>query len=91
MLVEGITRAKSTDPVKVAAAISGLKFRGFNGEVEMRKTDHQLLQPLFITEWRKADAKNPYSVENTGWNFQSIREIPSFVAATPTSCQMKRP
>jgi branched-chain amino acid transport system substrate-binding protein len=91
MLIEGITRAKSTDPVKVAAAMSGLKFRGFAGEVEMRRADHQLLQPLFITEWRKADAKNPYSVENTGWNFQPVKEIPSFVAATPTSCQMKRP
>ncbi len=91
MLIEGITRAKSTDPVKVAAAMSGMKFRGFAGEVEMRRADHQLLQPLFITEWRKADAKNPYSVENTGWNFQPVKEIPSFVAATPTSCQMKRP
>jgi branched-chain amino acid transport system substrate-binding protein len=91
MLTEGITRAKSTDPVKVAAAMSGMKFRGFAGEVEMRRADHQLLQPLFITEWRKADAKNPYSVENTGWNFQPVKEIPAFVAATPTSCQMKRP
>jgi branched-chain amino acid transport system substrate-binding protein len=91
MLAAAMTQAKSTDPVKVAAAMSGLKFRGFAGEVEMRKTDHQLLQPLFITEWRKADAKNPYSVENTGWNFQPVKEIPAFVAATPTSCQMKRP
>ena len=32
----------------------------------MRKTDHQLQQGLYISEWRKADAKNPYSVENTG-------------------------
>jgi branched-chain amino acid transport system substrate-binding protein len=57
----------------------------------MRRTDHQLLQPLYITEWRKADAKNAYSVENTGFNFQQVKEIPAFVAATPTSCQMKRP
>jgi branched-chain amino acid transport system substrate-binding protein len=91
MLSEGMARAKSVDPVKVATAMSGMKFNGFNGEIEMRRTDHQLLQPLYITEWRKADAKNPYSVENTGFNFQQVREIPAFVAATPTSCQMKRP
>jgi branched-chain amino acid transport system substrate-binding protein len=91
MLVEGMTRAKSTDPVKVAEQMSGLKFKGFAGEVEMRKQDHQLLQPLFITEWRKADTKVPYSVENTGWNFQEVKAIPAYVAATPTSCQMKRP
>nr|MCU0773626.1 ABC transporter substrate-binding protein [Ideonella sp.] len=92
LLSAGMAAAKSTDPVKVAAAMSGIKFRNFNNvEVEMRKQDHQLLQPLFITEWAKANAKNPYSVENTGFNFQPIRELPAYVAATPTSCQMKRP
>jgi branched-chain amino acid transport system substrate-binding protein len=91
MLTEGMAKAKSTDPVKVATAMSGLKFKGFSGDVEMRKTDHQLQQQIYITEWRKADAKNPYSVENTGFNFQEVKVIPSFVSSTPTSCQMKRP
>ncbi len=91
MLSEGMAKAKSTDPVKVAMAMSGLKFKGFGGEVEMRKADHQLQQPLYITEWRKADAKNPYSVENTGFNFQEVRALPAYVASTPTSCQMKLP
>ncbi|MFO1272619.1 MAG: branched-chain amino acid ABC transporter substrate-binding protein [Rubrivivax sp.] len=91
MLIEGMTRAKSTDPVKVAPALEGLKFKGFQGEVEMRKTDHQLQQGLYISEWRKADAKHPYSVENTGYNFAEVKAIPSYVASTPTSCQMKRP
>jgi branched-chain amino acid transport system substrate-binding protein len=27
----------------------------------MRKTDHQLQQPLYITRWQKTDAKHPYS------------------------------
>jgi branched-chain amino acid transport system substrate-binding protein len=91
MLSEGMAKAKSTDPVKVATAMSGLKFKGFSGDVEMRKTDHQLQQQIYITEWRKADAKNPYSVENTGFNFQEVKVIPSYVSSTPTSCQMKRP
>ena len=91
MLSQGMANAKSTDPVKVAVAMSGMKFTGFAGEVEMRKTDHQLQQPVYITEWRKADAKNPYSVENTGYNFQELRALPSYVSSTPTSCQMKRP
>jgi branched-chain amino acid transport system substrate-binding protein len=91
MLSEGMAKAKSVDPVKVASAMSGLKFTSFAGEVEMRKTDHQLQQPLYITEWRKADAKNPYSVENTGFNFQEVKMLPAYVASTPTSCQMKRP
>jgi branched-chain amino acid transport system substrate-binding protein len=57
----------------------------------MRKSDHQLQQPLFISEWAKADAKHPYSVENTGYNFREVKAIPAYVSSTPTSCQMKRP
>jgi len=91
MLSEAMARAKSTDPVKVAAVLEGMRFKSFNGDVEMRKTDHQLQQALYISEWRKADAKNPYSVENTGYNFQVVKAIDSYVASTPTSCQMKRP
>ncbi len=91
MLSEGMAKAKSVDPVKVAQAMSGLKFAGFGGEVEMRKKDHQLQQGLYISEWRKADTKNPYSVENTGFNFQEVKVIPSYVSSTPTSCEMKRP
>jgi branched-chain amino acid transport system substrate-binding protein len=86
-----MAKAKSTDPVKVAAALEGLKFMTFNGEVEIRKTDHQLQQPLYMTVWQKADKKYPYSPENTGMTLAPVKDFPSYVASTPTSCQMKRP
>lgn len=86
-----MAKAKSTDPVKVAAAMEGLKFNSFSGEVEMRKLDHQLQQPLFLTVWQKADAKYPYSPENTGMTLAPVKEFPAYVSSTPTSCQMKRP
>jgi branched-chain amino acid transport system substrate-binding protein len=88
---EAMAKAKSTDPVKVAAAMEGLKFKGFNGEVEIRKADHQLQQGLFISVWQKTDAKNKYSVENTGYTFAPVKAYDAYVASTPTSCQMKRP
>jgi len=91
VLSTAMAKAKSTDPVKVAAAMEGLKVANFNGEVEMRKTDHQLQQPLFMTVWQKADKKFPYSAENTGMTLAPVQEYPSFIASTPTSCQMKRP
>jgi len=91
MLSTAMAQAKTTDAVKVAATMEGLKFKSFNGEVEMRKSDHQLQQGLFISVWKKADAKFPYSVENTGYNFQSVKYYEPYVASTPTSCQMKRP
>ena len=91
LLSTAMAKAKSTDPVKVAAAMEGLKFNSFNGEVEMRRADHQLQQGLFVTVWKKADAKNPYSVENTGYSFQRVKYYEPYVASTPTSCAMKRP
>jgi branched-chain amino acid transport system substrate-binding protein len=56
MLSEALAKAKSTDPVKVAAAMEGMKFKSFNGEVEMRKTDHQLQQGLYISAGKKPAA-----------------------------------
>ncbi len=90
-LGEAMAKAKSTDPVKVAAALEGLKYKSYHGEVEVRKTDHQLQQPLYMTVWQKADKKYPYSPENTGMTLAPVKEFPSYVSSTPTSCQMKRP
>ena len=91
LLSNAMAQAKSTDPVKVAAAMSGLKFKSFNGDVEMRRTDHQLQQGLYIARWQKTDAKNTYSPENTGYTFVPVKYYEPYVSSTPTSCQMKRP
>ena len=91
LLSEAMKKAKSTDPMKVAAAMEGLTFKGFNGESQMRKSDHQMQQGLFISKWQKVDAKNSYSVENTGYTFAPVKYLDSYIASTPTSCQMKRP
>ena len=91
MLDSAFVKAKSTDPVKVAAAIEGMKFNSFNGEVEMRKSDHQLQQGLFVTRWEKAGDKYPRDAENTGYTFVPVKYYEPYVASTPTSCQMKRP
>ena len=45
-----------------------------------------------MTVWQKAGAKPyDYSVENTGYNFRTVKTYEPYVASTPTSCQMKRP
>ena len=72
-------------------ALEGLEVKGLNGNIQMRKTDHQLQQSLFVTKWQKADAKNPYSVENTGFTFAPVKQMEPYIASTPTSCNMKRP
>jgi branched-chain amino acid transport system substrate-binding protein len=91
LLSEGMAKAKSTDPVKVAAAMEGLTFQSFNGEVTMRKQDHQLQQTLYMAVWEKVGPKTPYSVENTGYTFAEVKNFPPYVSSTPTSCEMKRP
>ena len=90
-LTQAMQSAGSTDPVKVAAALSGLKFKSFNGEVDMRRSDHQLQQPLYMLLWNPATPAYPYSAENTGMTLVPIRRYAPYVASTPTSCQMKRP
>jgi len=92
MLSQAMAQVKSTDPIKVAPALEGMKFKSeFGGEVEMRKSDHQLQQPLYMTVWQKADSKYPYSPEHTGMTLAPVAEYPSYVSSTPTSCQMMRP
>ncbi len=91
LMAGAIAKAKSTNPTKVAAAMEGLSVPSFAGEVQMRKNDHQLQQSMYVTKWQKVDAKNAYSVENTGYTFVPIKQMDPYVSSTPTSCQMKRP
>ena len=90
-LGQGMAQTKSTDPLKVAAALEGMKWKSiFGGEVEMRKSDHQLQQPLYMTVWQPVGGKFTYSIENTGMTLATVAEYPNYVSSTPTSCQMKR-
>ena len=92
MLSEGMKKAKSTDPLKVALAMEGLKFQSLNGEVEMRASDHQLQQAVNIASWQKVDGKKvKFDQENTGFGWRTEATLDSYVASQPTSCQMKRP
>ena len=92
MLSKAIKEAKSVDPVPVAFALEGMKIKSLNGDVEMRKTDHQLQQPLYVSTWTKLNGKDvKYDQENTGYGWKTNQKVESFVATQPTSCQMKRP
>jgi branched-chain amino acid transport system substrate-binding protein len=92
MLSQAFNQVKSTDPVKAAFAMEGMKVKSLNGETEMRKTDHQLQQPLYIATWVKVNGKDvKYDQENTGYGWRTDQKIDSYVASQPTSCQMKRP
>ncbi|MEO5736479.1 MAG: branched-chain amino acid ABC transporter substrate-binding protein, partial [Variovorax sp.] len=72
MLREAMRKAKSTDPKKVAYALEGMKYDSPVGEVEMRKTDHQMLAPIYLGVWAKKGSPGvKHDAENTGYGFRS--------------------
>ncbi|MBR0796983.1 branched-chain amino acid ABC transporter substrate-binding protein [Bradyrhizobium jicamae] len=87
-------KANSIDPVKVAAALEGMKFDVLDGgEGFMRADDHQFFQPIYISSFGTlADkAKEPFDEENTGWGWHLVSKIDTANAMVPTTCKMKRP
>lgn len=92
LLSKAFKETHSTDPVKVAKALEGMKVQSLNGMVQMRGTDHQLQQPLVITTWVKAGGKGvKYDQENTGYGWRTDAVLSASSATLPTTCQMKRP
>ncbi len=92
MLAQAMREAKSTDPVAVAAKMEGMRFEGLNGPVEMRKSDHQAQQPIYVMSWEKVDGKTVvHDQENTGLGWKPVAVIDAKTAEQATSCQMKRP
>jgi branched-chain amino acid transport system substrate-binding protein len=92
MLAKAMQTAKSTDPLKVALALEGMKFETFTGEVTMRADNHQLLQPMFISTFTKAGKPGvKFDLERTSLGFRTDGRIEAKDTATETSCKMKRP
>ncbi len=92
MLQAAMRQTGSTDAKKVAYALEGMRYKSPVGEVEMRKTDHQLQAPLFLGMWAKQGSKGvKYDAENSGYGFRSEQVWDNYISAQPTSCQMKRP
>ena len=92
MLAKAMEQAKSTDPVKVAKALEGMKLDGDTGEVFMRADNHQLIQPLFVSTYSKVNGKDvKFDIERTGNGFKTDRRVEGKDTMMPTSCKMERP
>ena len=92
MVAKAAKETKSIDPTKIAFAMEGMKIKSLNGDDVMRKVDHQIQQPLYISTWVKTNGKDvKFDQENTGMGWQTNQKIDAFVASQPSSCQMKRP
>ncbi|WP_398480852.1 branched-chain amino acid ABC transporter substrate-binding protein [Tardiphaga sp.] len=92
MFAAAAEKAKSLEPVKVAAALEDMKFEVFNGgEGIMRKDDHQFFQPIYISSFGERTDKEPFDEENTGWGWKLAAKVDTKDTMLPTTCKMERP
>ena len=90
-LARAMEKAKSTDPAKVAAAMEGMRVEGPFGAMEMRASDHQMIQPLFVATFVKAGGKYRNSADGTtDYAFRVDAKFDGPATARPTTCKMKR-
>jgi branched-chain amino acid transport system substrate-binding protein len=92
MLALAAERAKSLDPVKVAATLEGMEFDVFDGgKGNMRKDDHQFFQPMYIASFGDRSEREPFDEEKTGWGWKLVAKIDTPATVLPTTCKMERP
>jgi branched-chain amino acid transport system substrate-binding protein len=92
MFAAAAEKAKSLDPVKVAAALEGMQFEVFDGgQGTMRKDDHQFFQPMYIASFGERTEKEPFDEEKTGWGWKLVAKIDTDQTLLPTTCKMERP
>jgi branched-chain amino acid transport system substrate-binding protein len=92
MFAAAAEKAKSLDPVKVAAALEGMEIEVFNGgKGYMRKDDHQFFQPIYISSFGERTEKEPFDDEKTGWGWKLVAKVDTPQTVLPTTCKMERP
>jgi branched-chain amino acid transport system substrate-binding protein len=92
MLAAAITQAKSDDPKKFAAVLHGMKAEVFNGgQGEMRASDHQFMQPMYMASFGPIKADQPFDEEGTGWGWSIAGKVDSKDTAVSTTCKMNKP
>ena len=85
-------KAESTDPVRVAAALEGLKYAGPTGDVWMRPDDHQIMMPIYDTVFtRVGEGDVKYDSEDTGVGWKTEAKFTAEDNVTPVTCKVQRP
>lgn len=92
MLALAADKAKSIEPVKVAAALEDMKYQVYGGgEGFMRKDDHQFFQPIYISQFGELKNNEKFDEEKTGWGWKEVAKIDTAQTVLPTTCKMTRP
>ncbi len=90
MLVLAIKKAGTVDADKVAAALEGLEYTTLGGDpVVMRREDHQLQMPIYISVHTNKGIKHDLDASGFGLSIES--KVERNKASQPTTCKMQRP
>jgi len=90
MLAQAIKRAGTTDVDKVAAALEGAEFTNLSGDqVVMRREDHQLQMPIYISVHTNKTIKHDLDASGFGLSLES--KVDRDKATQPSTCKMQRP
>ena len=90
MLAQAIKRAGTTDVDKVAAALEGAEYTTVGGDqVVMRREDHQLQMPIYISVHTNKNIK--YDLDASGFGLSLESKVERDKATQPSTCKMQRP
>jgi branched-chain amino acid transport system substrate-binding protein len=88
MLAKAMNDTKSAEPLKVALALEGMTHKNDLGTITMRKDNHQIIQPMFISTYSdKARRKS----EKSPFGFVTDLRVEAEATSSPTTCKMVRP
>ena len=90
MLARAIEQAGSTDAVKVAHALEGMRYVNAFHDATMRAADHQLQQPLYVSVMARQGGEVRFDNEGSGYGFRTVRKLTAAQAMLPTTCRMER-
>jgi len=92
MLALAIDKAWSTEPLRVAFALEGMRIHGSIGEVFMRPENHQLVEPLYVMTLTTVNGRDvKYGLEGTEIGTRTDARIEAAQLIVPTTCRMQRP
>ncbi|HEY2991617.1 MAG TPA: branched-chain amino acid ABC transporter substrate-binding protein [Methylomirabilota bacterium] len=90
MLALAIKKAGSTDVDRVAQALEGMEYTNVGGDqVIMRREDHQLQMPIYISVHTNKNIKHDLDASGFGLSLES--KVDRDKATQPSTCKMQRP
>ena len=90
MLALAIKKAGTTDVDKVAGALEGMEYTNLSGDqLVMRRQDHQLQMPIYISVHTNKAIK--HDLDASGFGLSMETKVDRDKAMQPTTCKMQRP